>query len=67
MALTKMGALRVVDPEKWARKVRLVIRFAGVTKAAPLLGVSIRTCRNWARELGFPAETPGPRATEEKK
>ncbi len=47
--LSPLGALRLVDPEKWSREVRKAMRAAGgrVPDAAETLGVSKRTLFRW--------------------
>jgi hypothetical protein len=47
--LSELGALRVLDPDKWARRVRAEMRKAGgrVPDAASALGVSVRQLYRW--------------------
>jgi hypothetical protein len=47
--LSPLGALRVVDPAKWAREVKKAMRAAGgrVPDAAEALDVSTRTLFRW--------------------
>jgi transcriptional regulator with PAS, ATPase and Fis domain len=53
--ITPAGALRIVDPAKWARAVKQAMRAAGgrVPEAAKALGVSRRQLYRWLMEPAF--------------
>lgn len=54
MSISEMGAMRVAKPKEWERRVRYVMRwFRDMETGANHLGVSTRTLRRWARELGY--------------
>lgn len=50
--LSELGALRVVDPNKWAAKVKRALRESGgfIDPAAEALDVSRRTLLRWLAE-----------------
>jgi transposase len=74
--LSELGALRVLDPEKWARKVRGAMRKSSgrVPDAAIELGVSVRQLYRWLGAKGEDGVAlfenveragPGPRPDDE--
>lgn len=61
--MTRLGALRVVDRPAWERRVMGAIGQYGrgaCPEAAVELGVSVRTLRRWAREVGAEPVAPRP-------
>lgn len=61
--MTHLGALRVVDRPEWERRVMGAIGQYGrgaCPEAAVELGVSVRTLRRWAREVGAEPVAPRP-------
>ena len=65
--LTPLGALRVLHPEQWAKKVRAAMKASDgrIPEAAESLGVSMRTLFRWLSDDPLLADVvrapPGPR------
>jgi DNA-binding transcriptional regulator YiaG len=66
--LSFWGAARLYEREKWRAEVTRILEACGEDrpKAARILGVSVRTLRTWAREIGVDKLPPGPPSLEEK-
>ena len=60
MHVSTLGAQRIYDKPSWQRRVRAELARWGLDRerAAKELGVSARTLRKWARELGYPRIMP---------
>lgn len=59
MPLSQMGALKVLDREKWAKKIRSAMSAAGgrIPDAAEAIGVGVRQLFRWLQDEDF-ADVP---------